>query len=87
MRTGADRIIKCIMGIFNGYGLPEVMPWRTIAEQLGNDRGCILEAPPYVFKCDVGRPKLLVSTQPLTLKILARDTGVSRILIPRNISF
>lgn len=50
MRMGADRIVKCIMGIFNGYGLPEVMPWVSIAEQLGGDRGRIIEAEPLRFE-------------------------------------
>ncbi|KAK9904265.1 hypothetical protein WJX75_008055 [Coccomyxa subellipsoidea] len=50
MRMGADRIVKCIMGIFNGYGLPEVTPWVSIAEQLGGDRGRIIEAEPLRFE-------------------------------------
>ena len=50
MRIGADRIVKCIMGLVNGYGLPEVMPWTAIAKQLGDERGSIVEAPPYQFK-------------------------------------
>ncbi len=43
MRIGADRIVKCIMGIVNGYGLPEVMPWISVAQQLGDERGRITE--------------------------------------------
>lgn len=84
MRMGADRIAKCIMGIFNGYGLPEVMPWKAMAEQLGDDRGCILEAPPYVFNRKVGGPELLVGTWHRHLRMTVRDVDCCMVFKPCN---
>ena len=39
MRMGAERIVKCLAGILNGYGLPDVMPWAAAAARLGACRG------------------------------------------------
>ncbi len=76
MRMAADRIVKCIMCVLNGYGLSEVVPWRSIAQRLGNDCG-ILEAPPFVFKRNLGGPKLLVGPQSPSHRWLRMSIGAT----------
>jgi hypothetical protein len=39
MRMGAERIVRCVTAIFNGYGLPEIAPWAAAAARLGGRRG------------------------------------------------
>ena len=29
MRMGAERIVRCLVSMHRGYGLPEVMPWAV----------------------------------------------------------
>ena len=47
MRMGAERIVKCLISMHRGYGLPEAMPWVSAAARLGSDRGRVEAAPVY----------------------------------------
>lgn len=82
MRMGADRIVKCVKGIVNGYGLPEVMPWTSFAQRLGDDRGRIDAAKPFEFHVEDEHAahslRLLVNIQPLSTCALSllRKAGI-----------